>query len=79
MTRLLGAAEALREEMGKPLRLRERGEYDQLLSSARAALGEEAAAAAWEAGRAMSLQQAVEYALYEAAGVERSLGFRPMR
>jgi tetratricopeptide (TPR) repeat protein len=65
MTRLLGAAEALREEMDKPLRPRERSEYDRFLRGAREALGEEAAAAVWEAGRAMTLKQAVAYALHD--------------
>src|SRR5205085_633186 len=58
-TRLLGAAAAQREGMGKPLQPRERTEYDRYLSRARESLGETAAAAAWEAGQAMSLEQAI--------------------
>jgi tetratricopeptide (TPR) repeat protein len=37
--------------------------YDHLVSTARAALGEEAFAAAWAAGQAMPLEEAVRYAL----------------
>jgi predicted ATPase/DNA-binding SARP family transcriptional activator len=69
MTRLLGAAEALREKIDVPLRPPEGTEYDRLLSDARGALGENAVAAAWEAGQAMSLQQAIAFALgHERAG-----------
>jgi tetratricopeptide (TPR) repeat protein len=39
--------------------------YEQLASTVRAALGEEAFAAAWEEGQAMTLEQAIEYALAE--------------
>jgi hypothetical protein len=45
-----------------PLRMRR--EHDAAVA-ARAALGEEAFAAAWAAGRTMPLQQAVDYALEE--------------
>jgi predicted ATPase/DNA-binding CsgD family transcriptional regulator len=45
------------------LSLAEREEYEQALASTRAALGEEVLAAAWEKGRAMTLQQAVGYAV----------------
>ena len=61
--RLLGAAEALRERMANPLQPRERAEYERYLNRAREALGEAAAAAGWEAGRALSLEQAVAFAL----------------
>jgi predicted ATPase/DNA-binding SARP family transcriptional activator len=63
MTRLLGAAEAMREAMRIPLRPPEGTEYDRFLSGARKELGEEGAAAAWEAGQAMSLEQATAFAL----------------
>jgi predicted ATPase/DNA-binding SARP family transcriptional activator len=63
MTRLLGAAEAQREAMRIPLRPPEGTGYDRLLSSAREALGKEDVAAAWEAGQAMSLEQATAFAL----------------
>ena len=64
-TRLLGAAEALRERMAKPLQPRERAEYERYLNRARAALGEAATVAEGEAGRALSLEQAVAVALDE--------------
>jgi predicted ATPase/class 3 adenylate cyclase len=63
--RLSGAAEALREAVGAPLSPHERAEYHRHVAATRAALGEEAFAAAWEAGRALSLEQAVAYALDE--------------
>ena len=52
--------------MGNPLQPRERGEYDRYLSGARAALGEAAIAAAWEAGQALSLEAAIAFALQTA-------------
>jgi hypothetical protein len=63
--RLLGAGEAFCETLGArpPVAIRE--EYERTVSEARAALGEAAFAAAWAEGRAMSLDQAVEYALSE--------------
>jgi predicted ATPase/DNA-binding SARP family transcriptional activator len=67
MARLLGVAEAQRGTLHAPLPPGERASYD-CVAPARAALGEEAFAAAWAAGRAMPLQQAVAYALEEAAG-----------
>ena len=41
----------------------ERAEYDQAIAAARAALGEEAFAAAWEEGKKMTLEEAVAFAL----------------
>jgi predicted ATPase/DNA-binding SARP family transcriptional activator len=63
--RLWGAAEALREELRAVLPPNEREEYERLVSQAREALGEEAFAAAWEAGRAMTWEEAIAYALQE--------------
>jgi hypothetical protein len=63
--RLFGAAEGLREAMGAPLPPSDRAEYDRDVAAARTALGEEAFAAAWQAGRAMSLDDAVAFALDE--------------
>jgi tetratricopeptide (TPR) repeat protein len=68
MSRLLGAAEALREGMVIPPG---GAEYDRLLSEARGVRGEEAVAAAWEAGRAMSLEQAIAEAM---AGPQAEIG-----
>jgi tetratricopeptide (TPR) repeat protein len=63
--RLYGAAECSREAKGTPLTPSERQEYERCVAAARAALGEESFAAAWSKGRAMSLEQATDYALAE--------------
>ncbi len=65
--RLFGAAEALREAIGTPLRPNERERYDREVAAVRAALTKEAFERAWAAGRAMTLEEAVAYALEEAA------------
>jgi predicted ATPase len=64
--RLFGAEEALREAMGAPLPPADRAEHERSVAAVRAALGEEAVAAAWAAGRAMSLDEAIALALDEA-------------
>jgi predicted ATPase/transcriptional regulator with XRE-family HTH domain len=61
--RLLAATEALREAIGKELTPIDRAEHDQAVASLQAALGAEAFAAAWAAGRAMSPEQATAEAL----------------
>jgi predicted ATPase/class 3 adenylate cyclase len=61
--RLFGAAEALRQSIGSPLPDADRGDYDRNVNAARAVLGEDAFAAGWAAGRAMTLEQAIESAL----------------
>ncbi len=45
----------------------EQPRYDLMIASVRAALGDVAFAAAWAEGRAMSLEQAIAYALEPAA------------
>jgi len=63
--RLWGAAEALREYMGMSLSrfdLAHSG-YEQDLANARSSLDERTWAVAWSEGRAMSPEQAIEYAL----------------
>ena len=60
--RLLAAASALRQTGGCPLATAETEEIDGWIASARAALGEAAFGIAWEAGQAMTWEQAVEYA-----------------
>jgi predicted ATPase/class 3 adenylate cyclase len=64
---LAGAADALREAVGERPLLAEQVDLKAPLAAARQALGESAAAAAWAAGRAMSPEQAVAYALGDAA------------
>ena len=66
--RLWGAAETLREHLDAPLSPVERLECDRLIAAARAALGAEAFAAAWAEGRALSLEQALSYALEDEIG-----------
>ena len=63
--RLLGAAEALRDAVRRPLQPGERVEPETDLTLARAALGEDEFAAAREEGHAMSLEQAIVYALQD--------------
>jgi len=62
-SRLLGAAESLRRQLGVPLPAMYHEEYERTVSALRAALGEEAFAVAWAEGQAMTLDQAVEFAL----------------
>ncbi len=65
-TRLFGAAEGLMEAVGAPVYNYVKVDpslYQRTKSSARSQLGEEAFEAAWAEGRAMTLEQAVEYAL----------------
>lgn len=64
---LFGAAHALREEIHSAVQPHNRKDYDRGVDAARASLGEEAFTAAWEEGRAMTLEQAIEYALQDEA------------
>jgi adenylate cyclase len=61
--RLLGAAEVVREAIGAPLSPAEHDKLRPMLEPARQALGETAAASAIAEGRAMSMEQAIDYAL----------------
>jgi non-specific serine/threonine protein kinase len=61
--RLLGAADTLRGAVGAGIDPVERPHYDRYVAPARAGLSEASFAAAWAEGRALSLDQAVEYAL----------------
>jgi non-specific serine/threonine protein kinase len=62
---LFGAAEALREAATTPLPPYRRADVDRDLAAARAQLDDAAFDAAWEAGRAMTMERAVGYALEE--------------
>jgi tetratricopeptide (TPR) repeat protein len=62
-TRLLSSIDSLFGTEGPHLSFSQRGDFQRHLAAARTALGEEAFAAAWEAGRAMSLEDAVAFAL----------------
>ncbi len=61
--RLLGAAEAIRETLGFPIAPDERISHQRLAAGVRAALAAETFASAWQAGRGLSLADAVEDAL----------------
>jgi predicted ATPase/class 3 adenylate cyclase len=61
--RLFAAAEALREATGIAMTPLERKEYDGAVAAVRAAVTESAFTSAWAQGRAMSMDQAIAYAL----------------
>ena len=62
--RIWGRAERLREEIGCPVKGDERLLYDRHVAAARAALGDDAAFdLAWQEGRTMTLDRAVEDAM----------------
>jgi hypothetical protein len=61
--RLLGAAEALREVIHMPVRSSDQSDYQRIVGIARAQLDEATFAAAWAEGRAMTPEQAIDFAL----------------
>lgn len=61
--RLFGASQALRELAGIPLMPGDRATYDRNVSAVRAQLDETTFAAEWANGQAMTMEQAVAYAL----------------
>jgi hypothetical protein len=63
--RLFGAVEGLRATIGYSMRQRLRDDYERDLATTRAALGEAVFAAAWAAGQALTLDEAVAEALAE--------------
>ena len=63
--RLFGAAEALREGLGLPMHPATQAAYARDLAAVRAQIDEAAFAAEWAAGHAMTLEQAIAYALGE--------------
>ena len=67
--RLFGAVEVLRETLGTPRRPADSHEHECIIADARIHLDEGAWQQAWAEGRAMSLEQAVAYALEETATV----------
>jgi non-specific serine/threonine protein kinase len=68
-TRLFGAAELLCERVGVAPHPPWRAEHERHVATARASLGDEAFAAAWAEGRALSLDEAIAYALTTEAPV----------
>ncbi len=64
--RLLGAVHALHQDVNTPpFADANRGAYDQAMAATRAELDAESFAASWAKGQAMTLEQAVAYALEE--------------
>jgi predicted ATPase/class 3 adenylate cyclase len=61
--RLFGAVESLYASIHFEMSAKERTEHDHAIASARAALGDEAFAAAWAEGRLMTMEQAIAFAL----------------
>lgn len=61
--RLWGAAERLRQAIGCRSAPAARATYERALATACAQLGDEAFATAWAAGRTLSLEQVIAYAL----------------
>jgi predicted ATPase/class 3 adenylate cyclase len=60
--RIWGAEERLREEIGAPIPLNERPDYEQRLNVSRSQLNNECAfEIAWQEGRTMTFQQAIGY------------------
>jgi predicted ATPase len=59
---LLGAAEAIRAQIHIDMRPIEREEYERELAGLRAELDPDTLASAWAQGRALNIEQAVEYA-----------------
>ena len=63
--RLFGVVDAVTEQLGLPVDSVQAATYQAQIAATRAALGEEAFQAAWAEGRAMTLDEAVAYALRE--------------
>ncbi len=61
--RLFGAAEVVRETVGDYITVLARPTHESCVASVRAGMGDAAFSAAWAEGRAMTLEQAIEYAL----------------
>ena len=61
--RLFGIAESFRKESGTSIPLSERALYERSVAAVRAVLDEETFTATWAEGRAMSMEDAIDYAL----------------
>jgi predicted ATPase/class 3 adenylate cyclase/DNA-binding XRE family transcriptional regulator len=61
--RLFGVSETLYTPLRFEMSTTERAQHDHSIAAARAALGEEAFAAAWAEGQAMTMEQVIEYVL----------------
>jgi predicted ATPase len=76
---LLGASEALLEAMGLSLQAGDQFEVERYVSAVREQLDEATFEAAWARGRAMSLEQAVSYALEVAQLIPAAPSPAPVR
>ena len=73
--RIWGVTECLRTEVGSPMSPNDRRDHDRRVAAARTALGDEAAFdRAWQVGRALTLEQAIELALDDRFGAHRPAG-----
>ena len=63
--RLFGAATVLRSSIGSVIDPADQDRYKKNLNSLRVKLGKQRFKATWDEGRAMSMEQAVSYALEE--------------
>jgi hypothetical protein len=61
--RVWSAAKRLRNEIGAPRAPAERTRYDEQIAAVRAAVGRGTFDAIWRSGRAVTLEQAIEFAL----------------
>ncbi len=68
-TRLLGAAQALREKIKQPILSSQRSEYESNISLIQQRMSKDRWTKLWEEGRAMSMQQMLEYALKQGQGL----------
>jgi predicted ATPase/DNA-binding SARP family transcriptional activator len=64
-SKLLGAAEALRESLGVGLAPAEQATHDETVAAVQGSLGEKRFSAAWRQGRELALDEAIAYALAE--------------
>ena len=65
--RLFGAAETLIPSICLEMSKTERAKHDQAIAATRAALGEEGFTTAWVEGRALTMEQAIAYALEDSS------------
>lgn len=72
--RLLGAANALLDDICARYQLGDQYEADHLIEETRRRLGEAAFQTAWEAGAAMSFEEAIAYTLREAVPAQNDPG-----
>ncbi|MGH2558236.1 MAG: LuxR C-terminal-related transcriptional regulator [Thermomicrobiales bacterium] len=70
---LLGAAESLRGARGILMPMHDRDAHERRVTRARAGLGEAAFVAAWDTGRAMTIEQAIDAAADVTAALEPAL------